>query len=67
MDLKFARAVAALNTAAILAKDPETKGSAVEFIKQNPSYFPNGSNIVGESKNSSVPKFVPLNPKNKKA
>ena len=68
MDSKYARAVAALNTAAKLAKDPETKEDAFAFIKQNPSYFPSNNELIPEqqTKKSAVPKFVPLNSKNKK-
>jgi len=69
MDSKYARAIAALNTAAQLAKDPNTRSDTIPFMEQNQSYFPNSHKYAGKQlpkNNPSLPKFVPLNKKNKK-
>ncbi len=68
MDSKYARAIAALNTAAKLAKDPNTQDKAVEFIRQNNSYFPKQEqmNLPEPNNISGAPTLVPLNSKNKK-
>lgn len=71
MDSKYIRAIAALNTAATLAKNSETQEQAVLFMQKNKSYFPNLHlpNIVvkdtGKAESLDVPVFVPLNSKNK--
>lgn len=66
MDQRYARAVAALNTAAKLAKEDQVL--AQEFMDKNPSYFPKNNNDSDDTekvKNNNIPIFVPLNLKNK--
>lgn len=71
MDSKYARSVAALSTAAKLAKDKNTHDEAIEFIRKNASYFPKMDKLLVESSKaapnnaSTVPIFAPLNSKNK--